>query len=60
MDYNQKSTRPVDLVFGEAQSGNLNNKDVPTRVAVISPSCMVPWSSSYLFYVLLLGKGGKM
>ena len=31
MDYNQKSTRPVDLVFGEAQSGNLNNKDVPTR-----------------------------
>ena len=31
MDYNQKLTRPVDLVFGEAQSGNLNNKDVPTR-----------------------------
>ena len=31
MDYNQKSTRPVDLVFGEAQSRNLNNKDVPTR-----------------------------
>ena len=31
MDYNKKLTRPVDLVFGEAQSGNLNNKDVPTR-----------------------------
>ena len=39
MDYNQKSTRPVDLVFGEAQSGNLNNKDVPTRDRDLSHGC---------------------